>query len=50
MTLIMFFTAIGPVRKRIPYEVFYYTHHIFVPLYVIAILHTIDVQVRFSSD
>lgn len=46
VTCIMFGTAILPVRRRIPYEVFYYTHHLFVPLYILAIIHTIDAKTR----
>lgn len=49
VTCIMFGTAILPIRRRIPYEVFYYTHHLFVPLYILAVIHTIDAKTRGAN-
>ncbi|KNC84175.1 hypothetical protein SARC_03597 [Sphaeroforma arctica JP610] len=45
--LVMFFTAVPAFAKNLKsYERFYYTHHLFIAMYFITILHTFDVQTR----
>lgn len=42
----MFFTSISPIRRKISYEAFFYTHHLFILLYIVCILHSLDAVVR----
>jgi predicted ferric reductase len=44
--LMILITGIAAFRNRIPYEVFYYTHHLVFILYAVVVLHTYDNQQR----
>ncbi|PVU94037.1 hypothetical protein BB561_002852 [Smittium simulii] len=40
LCFIMLLTSLTPIRRRF-YEVFYYTHHLFVPAVVITVIHSL---------
>jgi DMSO/TMAO reductase YedYZ heme-binding membrane subunit len=38
LVIFLFLTSIPWMRRRISYEAFYYTHHLFIPFYVVSCL------------
>jgi len=48
--LVLVICVTSAFRRKLPYEVFKYVHYLFIPLYGITILHTLDSKGRKGAD